>query len=148
MPLLGGTSELYLLKIWDLQHWAIYVRLLCVVVVYLLFHVVVVVHLSLCIHNYRWTTTKLHSNNNNNSKEINLHKLFNLFVLIILCCYCVIFFFFFFFLLFICNNRTPILHSSNNNSNNKRSIYINCSIFCSDLAVQQQITMNNSNITQ
>ena len=54
---------------------------------------VVVVHLSLCIHNYRWTRTKLPSNNknkkkkkkkkknnnnnNNNNKKINLHKLLN-----------------------------------------------------------------------
>ena len=50
------------------------------------YNCVVVVHMSLCIHNYRWTTMKLHSNNNkhnNNNEMINLHKFFNVFVLII-----------------------------------------------------------------
>ena len=31
--------------------------------------VLAIIHLSLCIHNYRWTRTKLHSNNNNNNKK-------------------------------------------------------------------------------
>ena len=66
--------------------------------------IVAVVHHSLCIHNYRWITTILHSNkykNNkkNNNKKINLHELLNLFVLILVvvtmsfcccCCACVI----------------------------------------------------------
>ena len=82
----GGTSALHLLKIWALEHWTICVD--CSVLLLLLFHVVVAAHLPLCIHNYRWTTTKLHRNNNNNNnimnRKINLHKLFNHLVLIIL----------------------------------------------------------------
>ena len=71
-------TALHILKI----HWAIYVDYF--VLSLFLFHVVVV-DLSLYIHNYRWTTTKFNSNNNNNrNKKINLHKLFNLFLLIIL----------------------------------------------------------------
>ena len=68
----------------------------------LLFHVVLVVHLSLYTHNYRWTTTKLHNNNNSNSnKKFNLHKLFNL-CSDYFCCYHVILLFLF---LFIENDR-------------------------------------------
>ena len=65
---------------------------LFLVLLLLLCNFIVVDHLSLCIHNYSWKTTKLHSNNNNNTK-INVHKLLNLFVLIavvvtVSCCCC------------------------------------------------------------
>ena len=44
----------------------------------LLCNYVVIAHLSVCIHNYIWTGTKLPHNNNN--KYINVDKLCNLFV--------------------------------------------------------------------
>ena len=65
----GGMSALHLLKIWALEHWAMYVDC-SVLLLLLLFHVfVVIVCLSLCIHNYRWTTTKLHSKQQQQQKR-------------------------------------------------------------------------------
>ena len=65
-----------------------------------LFHVVVVLQLSLCMSNYRWiTTTTLHSNNNN--QKTNYHKKYwtiYLDVSVCDCCYVI-------FLLFICYCR-------------------------------------------
>ena len=70
-------------------------RLLCVVVV----------HLSLCIHNSWWTITKLHSNNNNSSNKRTIYIncsifLFWLFVLL-LCNFVVV-------VLFICSCGSTI----------------------------------------
>ena len=46
------------------------------------YHVVVlIVHLPLCIHNYRWTTRTLYNNNNGNI-QIHLHKLLHIFLII------------------------------------------------------------------
>ena len=99
-------SALHLLKIWALEHWAMYVD--SSVLLLLLFHVVVV-YLSLCIHNSWWTITKLHSNNNNNNnntnKKINLQKIVWSFCSKYLCCYCVILLLLF---LFICSCGSTI----------------------------------------
>ena len=58
-----------------LEHWAIYVDCPVLFLLLLLFRLVVVLHLSLWIHNYRWitttTTTKLHSNKNKKTNHQN-----------------------------------------------------------------------------
>ena len=68
----------------------------------LLFHVVLVFHLSLCIHNYRSTTTKLHSNNNTTttSTKRSIYINCSIFFSDYSCCYCVIVLLLF---LFICS---------------------------------------------
>ena len=99
---------------------------------FLLCNDVVVVHLLLCINNYKWTTTKLHSNNNKNknntsNKKINLHKLFQSFCSDYSYCYCVIL-----LLLFICSCGSTITdeqHETDEQQQQNRAIYINCSVF-------------------
>ena len=91
----------------------------CVIMLLFLLCNYVVVHLSLCIHNYRWTRTKLHSNNNknNNNKQINLHKLCNLFVSDLYCCYFVLLLLF----LFSCSCWSAITDEQQQHSTVKTS---------------------------
>ena len=104
MICLSSASSSELLKIEHEMYldWSFWFFMLLL----LLCNYVVVVHLSLYIHIYRWTTTKLPSNNKkNNNKKINLHKLFNPFLLMIRVCYCVILLLLF---LFICSCGSTI----------------------------------------
>ena len=72
----------------------------------LLFHVVVVLELSLCMCNYRWitTTTILHSNNNNQTtndhKNIEQYMLIYLFIVVVV------------IRSFVCNMKRPSMKQS------------------------------------
>ena len=110
--------------------------------------VVLVVHLSLCIHNYRWTTTKLPSNNkNNNNKQINLHKLCNLFVVMSIVVTVMLLLF-----LFSCNCCSTITDAQQEQEQwcwqqqqqqqqQKRSLYINSWMFKSSYLMSRSFTI-------
>ena len=101
-----------------LENWTGNVSRLIFLFVMLLCNYVVVVPLSLCIDNDRWTTRQLHNSNNKINKKIIVHKLFNLFVLTILLVLCN-----FVFVAFV--HLSLCIHNyryNNNNHNNNKTI--------------------------
>ena len=92
----GGTSALHLLKIWALKYRVMYVECSVLLLFFLLliwlFFLFFFLTVSCCCCCSSVIVASsitegqqqiLHSNNKNSNREINLHKLFNLFVLII-----------------------------------------------------------------
>ena len=87
----------------------------------------IVIHPSLCIHNYRWITTVWHTNNyQNQNKKINLHESFYSHSFcccsVCCCCPCVI--------MYTKQQQHEII--STTKTTKKLEIDINCFIFISD----------------